>query len=631
MGTEQLIWHSRDDGRIAKIFAHNITRKNRQSNLYIIAEISSPSQDGELLINSLASSVRKAYSESRESAEAAFEDAITQANILIKNMANQTTNTWFGNLHIIVSLAHAGGFFFSTLGEPSLLLLRSGKINEVTKRTKTKEEHTSFNNVFSGNLEEGDVVLMTTPGLLEIFPVENLGHILDRYQGFPVKKLEKLLEENRANIDALFASLAIRIQKRPQEAAQVLSHPSSYAARTVHTKLSVFGTLLNLRPDLLRLISQFTRSFARRAPAVSPRRPPLPKIRPLLIFPVLLLLTLGTWYGLRDHEPKINTNEIINEIRTKMETAENALIFHDNDLAGENILEAKLLLAKISMGSSISQEIQGLEQSLNQLQDQALGTIIIEDPELVWEIKNNLGASPQNFFISGNTFFAYSGETATMYSKGDAEKLIFLPVTNREIQAPGVFFAPRNIFLSYIAGEGLRAFDPARETHRLIGNISNIPQDFEVADVSYYNDYLYLLSSGGIILKYRFSDTGLAFVGEWLKEPLSISSSPSFAIDGSIYVAGGESDVLELANGTISQRWNLPVDIYDAHVVASRDLKYIYIINRGNSSVLKLSKGGEILNQYQSPKFNDLNDIFVDESRNKGYVLSGFKVYEIDL
>lgn len=636
--TEHLVWQDRNDGRVAKVFVHNVSRRNKRGSLYIVTEVSCPSQDGDTLINTIVPAVVKGYTDSQESHEVALEDAITRANIVLKNMEHETTSTWFGNLHMVIGLLAGQKLYFSTIGNPEVLLMRNGKIGGITKTAK-EESTLYFKNVSSGELVEEDNILVYTPGLLEIFPLENLMRIIEQYEGFPASKFELLLEENRGRVNALFALVSFRCKKRSgqiaSDQAPLIRSAKNSLIRTPFDALShIIKTLLtavkNITGVSLSIVQKANIGF----PVLNHNIQKKQISHPWRALAVILILSLlvGVWNIFRDHGTETaDMSVLVDETQKKIEAAENALIFNDKGLASKNILDARLLLARVSQSDTDSVEVNNLKKATEELEDKIFGTVIVEDPKLVWEIKNNLGSPPTDLFISGNKFFAYNETQLVIYSKGDVEKLIFLPVSSRSSLAPGIFMKPQNRFFIYASENGMLSFNPVTEKYEDIGSALAVPENFDTLDISYYHDYVYLLGSGDTIIKYLLANNGLQYIGEWFEEPIPLSSITSFAVDGSIYVAGKGGTILKLANGKVLQEWKIPVDPSEIKISASEDLDYLYIIDMAGSSILKLSKDGEILNNYKSSKFKKLNDIFIDEEQNRMYVLDGFNVYEINI
>ncbi len=57
--------------------------------------------------------------------------------------------------------------------------------------------------------------------------------------------------------------------------------------------------------------------------------------------------------------------------------------------------------------------------------------------------------------------------------------------------------------------------------------------------------------------------------------------------------------------------------------------KNIYILDSGNNRVVVINKKGEYQSQYVNNEIKDVEDMVVDRSEKKIYLLLGSKIYEI--
>ena len=216
--TEHLAWQGANDGRIAKVFLSEGSGRLHSGNYYIIAEISQPSQDGEFLLTSLASTILKEDRLRTHTAqEERFEELILRANTLLKNMGGETSNTWFGNTHIVFALYTEQKLFISTVGNPMIFLIRGEKITGVVKKPKEQDGLTAtrFEHIIKGEIYPGDAILMVSPGVFELFSPEHFEHLVKKYKGLPLSDLDGLLKEHKEKADTPFASLVLRLETQP--------------------------------------------------------------------------------------------------------------------------------------------------------------------------------------------------------------------------------------------------------------------------------------------------------------------------------------------------------------------------------------------------------------------------------
>ena len=66
-------------------------------------------------------------------------------------------------------------------------------------------------------------------------------------------------------------------------------------------------------------------------------------------------------------------------------------------------------------------------------------------------------------------------------------------------------------------------------------------------------------------------------------------------------------------------------------ILTSEDFDNIYILDRGNSRIVVLDKEGKFVSSYSANVIKNAKDFDVNEANKKIFVLSGDKVYQIDL
>lgn len=113
-----------------------------------------------------------------------------------------------------------------------------------------------------------------------------------------------------------------------------------------------------------------------------------------------------------------------------------------------------------------------------------------------------------------------------------------------------------------------------------------------------------------------------------------VSSSVSLTIDGSIWVLLKDGAVLKFTRGN---KDNLQLSGLDkgfsspTRIATNADFDNIYILDNGNSRIVVFDKTGAYQSQYVSPVLKDAKDLEVLESAKKIYILSGGKIYLLNL
>lgn len=157
------------------------------------------------------------------------------------------------------------------------------------------------------------------------------------------------------------------------------------------------------------------------------------------------------------------------------------------------------------------------------------------------------------------------------------------------------------------------------------------------AGIATYFGNLYVLDKKqNQILKFVESDSTYS-KSNYFSDNSSIdfSKAISMAIDSSVYVLSTNGQINKFSKGA-SESFNvsgLDKDFSNpTRITTNADLNNVYVLDNGNSRIVVLDKTGKYVAQYQAGGIvKGAKDFDIDEAHNKAYVLSGGKVYEIDL
>ncbi len=146
---------------------------------------------------------------------------------------------------------------------------------------------------------------------------------------------------------------------------------------------------------------------------------------------------------------------------------------------------------------------------------------------------------------------------------------------------------------------------------------------------------LYLLDSEGI-WRYQTTETGFSEKQKWFGEGVSVDLSEVvfMAIDGSIWLLRQDGKILKFSQGSpeafgiggLDKPFSSPSVIY-----ADSEAENLYILDKGNSRIVVLTKDGEYQGQYIWEGLKEVSDMVVSEAEKKIFLLSGEKIYQIDI
>ena len=151
-----------------------------------------------------------------------------------------------------------------------------------------------------------------------------------------------------------------------------------------------------------------------------------------------------------------------------------------------------------------------------------------------------------------------------------------------------------------------------------------------------YFDALYVLdNTNDQIWKHQRTIDGYNKGEAWLDGvDNGIKDANSFAIDGSIYVLKDNGEIVSFLSG---KKEDFSIKNLDksfasgSKIFTLLDYNNLYVLDPANERLAVLDKNGNVLKQYANTDFKNAKDIFIDESKNKGYVLSNNKVLMFEM
>jgi hypothetical protein len=150
-----------------------------------------------------------------------------------------------------------------------------------------------------------------------------------------------------------------------------------------------------------------------------------------------------------------------------------------------------------------------------------------------------------------------------------------------------------------------------------------------------YNGNIYVLDkSQNQILKYVSADSGFVKANYFSTISPDLSKAVSIAIDSSIYALTSDGNISKFTKGAtdtftiagLDTPLSNPTQIY-----TNASDSNVYVLDNGNSRIVVFDKSGNYKNQYQAGVLKTAKDFDVLETAKKIYVLSGGKIYEVDL
>jgi len=190
-------------------------------NLYITGQLNLASdlKDESLsyLVNLLASVIkREYYSNSKRPPLKSLELAFKKANTTLNEFAEKGNTDWIGNLHFISASLSGNTLHLSCTGKVKSILLRNGGLTDIGQTIPTLSSlevpFKTFTSIASGKVEEGDLIIFSTPTFFEIIGTEQLkllnskGSIEEISQKIQ-EMLSEELNEKKLNLGAIILKI----------------------------------------------------------------------------------------------------------------------------------------------------------------------------------------------------------------------------------------------------------------------------------------------------------------------------------------------------------------------------------------------------------------------------------------
>ncbi|MCL4366735.1 hypothetical protein M1563_01050 [Patescibacteria group bacterium] len=159
----------------------------------------------------------------------------------------------------------------------------------------------------------------------------------------------------------------------------------------------------------------------------------------------------------------------------------------------------------------------------------------------------------------------------------------------------------------------------------------------QIADIYGFGGNIYLLDKNkNQIWKYIAITDGYSDKRNYLNEGVSADFSQSIRmqIDASIWVLNSSGTILKFTQGNQDQftlnGLDKPLSNPQSFFVSDKT-NNVYILDNGNNRIVVVDKNGNYVAQYQSDRLGVFTDLVVDEENKKIYLLSGSKIYQIEL
>lgn len=576
---------STERGKFAQVFEYAPEAANEERGLlFAVVELKTdpmldPALAGKLVWDTLA---EEYYAPSEETAIQALEQAVHAARNKLQGFSQMSTLDLVG----VAFLDNVA--YFARLGHPVLYLRRQGE----TRSLLPGDEVVS---VGSQILEDGDVLILGSPGFAKNFNPQNLPE---------TEFLVKEFEEGRP-IPGLLA-LLVRISALEVKESKLMG-----VIKTVVKRLS--PTLSAIAPRLANLS----------LPAFKLSR---------LITVLAVVLVLSVAFTLWRQSQKTRAAEFDRLLAVAAESLGEAegLRGLSNERALKLVEEAKASLANATRLSPKSEKIGPLVTKATGLYNDLEKITPIGDEHVVYDLQLKVsGARGISLAGSGETLYvAEEKSDQTLVLKLDGQPSA-VEVSQQAGGAEELVIEEDYLYLR--KEDGFKRFN-------LGSKEIDDPVEFDryskvIAAGTYLGNIYFLVPEEDQIYKFLVTESGYSSARPWLKDALVLDTAVDLTIDGEVWVLTNQGQVLRLGGGN-KQTFlmsNLSTPFKQASKIFTRsDLNHLYVLDSGFGRVAVFDKEGEFVRQFKGEGM-DLTDLWVSPGEKYLYLLSGSKVYRLDL
>ena len=654
----------------------NIYEKKLGS-LYLAGELKNVLPQNLKFLDSLADIIKKEYySQFRQKPEIALKESLKKANEHLEKIAKKGDVSWLGNLNfIILDISFQKNFWELNLtktGNIKILLLRGNKITDISKNLEIQglEPYPLkiFVNIVSGKLSPLDKIIVLTNQIYDFFVAHDLLKELTKISVLDEKKLKEILkfgEKEFSEISGicLICDLSLpKIEEKEKKPivfkkalekfswTEVFSPIIKFPTKILKVINKIFENLLNLfriRRFFDKLTSPFYKLILLPQKIKVLINPVRDKIsngvkhkNTILVLTFIFLLAIGFFIFQREKELQFKEIEVnLNKIEEKIVMAEGFLVLKETNLeafkransllkeAWDEVLpltkkESPFKNKAISLKNSIETNL----FNLNKLE-------MIPEPKVIFEFEPEKFVPQKMVYFKENLYFfsPFSNNLFKVNTKGEGSVLETSQGFNLAVNYDNaiLFFSKPNK-LTVLKEDNFKETLDIKEPY----------SEFNFNDFSSYKGNLYFLDSKrGEIIKYPAPlESGINQPKLWLdqKTPhqskLGAGQAKSMAMDGSIWILNKENAIDRYSAGKYQKTLNLNFFPYPktiSQIFTSPALPYLYLLEPVQSRVIIIDKNGNIIKQFQSEKFDNLNDLAVSADGKTIWLLNGLIVYQL--
>ncbi|MBI2577338.1 MAG: hypothetical protein HYV77_00655 [Candidatus Wildermuthbacteria bacterium] len=576
--------------------------------------------------------------------ESSLQSALKKANQFLKAEAKKGNTQWLGNLHfavLVIAPASENTYFsyFAKCGSVRLWIARNGKLTDIGKSIDSpavpKDPAAVFGNIAGGKVVGEDRIFIATKEVADALSrgntLRDVAAVQDqkRLKAIFKKKEKELLQTMGAFLFVLVSGALEEVAGGAKKPPYLLANlPSLLETMDIQRFLPKQSVLAKL-PGGRLLLS---------APKISSK---LSVGRFALILLGVVVFAAGIGFAVQKNinlnlGADSNSKAVQERVEALVIASDSALGASDEQKANELLHEALSYIKDAEQKTkdkgamnALVLEKDSIEKKLREINKIEK----IENPEIVFDV-NSLGEGRSYSYI------VVAGESAYLFTDGKNEAvsiamasregalfdLPLAPFAGVSKDNKAVFFLAVPNVITEISGRAVIKEQALR-----------LPANFTFNLAASYDGNLYGLDNAtGRVLLYRNPTQSQVQPFGWLKPTSSQKpvGASALAVDGSLWTMKEGNELSRYYKGDYQESFSIEVYPTLANVSAiatNSEIPYIVMLEKTQRRIIVVNKSGALLRQYISDAFDAIQDISLAQNGKILYVLSGTKVYAIQI
>ncbi|OGG87616.1 hypothetical protein A3B87_00675 [Candidatus Kuenenbacteria bacterium RIFCSPHIGHO2_02_FULL_39_13] len=319
------------------------------------------------------------------------------------------------------------------------------------------------------------------------------------------------------------------------------------------------------------------------------------------------------------------------EINSKINSVEAALIYKDEDKAQGLLSEANNLLAKLTSNNPEEQyQYQELKNKLAKQINRIYNLETITNPEVTADLPQGFAPTSNIYLASNNIIYLARGDE--IYKVNSANKALD-KVASIAGQAKKLMNFEKNKMLILTSAGKLWIMDTNNYNVREIA--LELPEKSQLVDLAVYGLKIYLLDDGNNnIYKYNYQTTSFATPTKWLSGQEDLAGNETIAVDGNVWLGAKDGQINKFFKGK-KEVFSLKgaYEKISSHtlLLTNELINNLYLLDRDKNRILIADKTGRVSKQFLGDELEKIISIAPNSNEQELYIMTVNKVYKIEL